>query len=79
MLSTLDEYDSSTIYDVDGVVELLGVHRKTVLKWVREGRLPCAQIGPRTRRFTMAHIRYFLSDATPVVPQTRTRRESVSR
>ena len=77
--SALDEHDPNPIYDVFGVAVLLGVHPRTVLKWVAEGRLPCAQIAPRTRRFTMAHIQYFLSTSTPEVPKPRkTRRARAS-
>lgn len=37
--------------------EALGVHKRTILKWVRAGRLVVRRIGPRTVRIDPADLR----------------------
>lgn len=39
------------MYSAEEVAGLLGVSQRTVLRWVREGRVPALSVG-RTRRFT---------------------------
>ena len=42
------------------VAKKLRVHRDTVLRWLREGRLPGQKLGYRTWRITEDNIREFL-------------------
>lgn len=47
----------------DEMAEILGAHPKTVLRWAREGRIPCIRIGGRVVRFRPAEVLAALQQA----------------
>ena len=47
---------SHCILDARQLARHLGVHKKTVLKWGRDGVIPRCVIGPQTIRFKWADV-----------------------
>ena len=53
-----------SILTLDQTAELLQVHRKTILKWIKEGRLPAIQLGPRSYRVRFCDVMDLWSGVT---------------
>lgn len=60
---TLLEIERAPLQDAGYVAELLGVPRKSVLQYAREGRLPCVRIG--------RHVRFVIADVQAAIDAQR--------
>ncbi|WP_332603354.1 helix-turn-helix domain-containing protein [Arthrobacter sp. S2(2024)] len=67
---------SRRTYTVTELAEILQLRPATVRANARAGKWPYLQFGPRTMRFTEAHLETILtkSEATPPQPMTRLHR-----
>ena len=65
-------------YTVTEIAEILQLRPATVRAQARSGAWPYLEFGPRTMRFTQAHLEAILStsEAPPPEPQRQTRRRT---
>lgn len=50
----------SPYFTPEQVAGVLGVHRNTVVNWIKAGRLPAVKIGPRSLRISPEALEEFL-------------------
>ena len=55
--------ERSRLRDADYIAELLGIPRKTVLHYARDGRLPCVRLGK--------HVRFVIDDVERAIESQR--------
>ena len=58
--------ERARLRDADYIARLLGIPRKTVLQYARDGRLPCVRLGK--------HVRFVVADVEHAIEQQRERR-----
>jgi len=51
---------NNLLLTTDDVAKLLGVCKKTVQNYIKEGKLKCYKINKKTTRFSKKHIAEFL-------------------
>jgi excisionase family DNA binding protein len=61
-----------TYYTIREVADLYGVKPWTINRLIREGKLPCLVLGPRTRRVTPAQLLVFEERTRPQPTNPRT-------
>lgn len=66
-------------YRLEEVAEILGVDRKSGKKLTDKGRIGFYEIGPRTRRIDLEHLRKYLSTIQTAVDQEAQERKVTSR
>jgi excisionase family DNA binding protein len=58
-----EELEPWPLRDADYVARLLGIPRKSVLQYAREGKLPCVRIG--------RHVRFVIADVQAAIDTQR--------
>ncbi|ATL66731.1 helix-turn-helix domain-containing protein [Nocardia terpenica] len=67
---------NNPLYSVEDVAERLGLHVRTVRRYVREGRLPAVRIG-KQYRIAHADLEAFTGGAVPQAPREAARQRRV--
>jgi excisionase family DNA binding protein len=56
-------WETTSLLTVPEVAEWVRVHRKTVYRWIHDGRLEALRFGPRTFRIPVEAVNLFLQQA----------------
>ncbi len=51
------------LYTIDEIAELIGVHRNTVLTWIKDKKLQTTKFGDRTIRITQLQLDEFVKES----------------